>query len=377
MLNLLGLAILLGSFSLTFLINRKDSRQTGIPLLERHQDIQTMEKENYLGTRLFYDTRLSKDNKISCASCHQPNYTFADNLKTAKGISNKLGARNTPTLFNVAFYDFFGWDGGSSKLEDQVIKPITNPVEMGLESHEDVVMVINSDDEYIKSFSEVFKISANEINIQHIGHALASHVRNLRGGNSKFDRWYFKKEQTLSEQEIKGFEVFKNKGRCIVCHKIEENHALFTDNLFHNNGVGISQFTPKSINAFAEKFILFENENHTGKSLNATPSDFSDLGRFLVTKNIDDIGAFRTPSLRNVSLTPPYMHDGSIDTIEEVVQFYNDGGQISGQKTPPYLSEKIKKLNLTDSEKNNLVLFLKTLNSEILEQRGNTNKLYR
>lgn len=285
-----------------------------------------------LGRQLYFDKRLSVDDTVSCATCHDPKKGFADTEKVGIGIQGKLGNRNSPTSLNAALYDLQFWDGRAPSLEEQAKGPIVNPVEMGMPSLDTLAEKLKKIPEYQKAFGEVFE---GKMTADNIVKAIAAYERTLLAGDSPFDRYlYGKEENAISPAAKRGLEVFREKGRCVTCHEILSSYALFTDNKFHNVGVGMDKPSP-------------------------------DLGRFLATKEDKDVGAFKTTSLRSVALTAPYMHDGSEATLESVVELYNKGGVPNR-----HLDGGIRPLNLTEQEKKDLVDFMKSLTSPEVEKIG-------
>jgi cytochrome c peroxidase len=235
---------------------------------------------------------------------------------------------------------------------------------MGLANHDPVLKVVRSDPEYVAAFRKAFGKAPDQITMKEVQQAIASFERTIVSGDSPFDRWYFGNDQkAISDQAKRGFDVFLNKGRCVSCHTIEEDHALFTDNRFHNIGVGINRIQAE-VSQFAPAFLQAKATGaDVDKTVLANPKA-SELGRFAVTETLDEIGAFKTSTLRNVSVTAPFMHDGSLATLRDVVEHYNNGGVT--QKTDPvndFLSGGIRPLNLTDDEISDLVAFLETLTS--------------
>ena len=311
-----------------------------------------------LGERLFNDKRFSADGSISCATCHDPEKAFTDGLPVAEGIRKLKGTRNSPTVVNAVYYTTQFWDGRVKSLEEQAKGPFINPVEHGLKDHEPILEVIRGDVRYRKAFKEVFGVDANQITIDHVVKAIAAFERTVISGDSPFDRYlYGGDKNAMSPAAIRGLELFRTKARCQDCHTIGQTSATFTDNKFHNLGVGFAVIEPK----------LFEivEKVRTAKSMNKkidedvlTKREMSELGRFVVTLDLEDIGRFKTPTLRNVAVTGPYMHDGSIETLEEVIELYDQGGEEN-----PMLDSGIKPLNLTEREKADLVEFMKALTS--------------
>jgi len=277
-----------------------------------------------LGAQLYFDKRLSSDSTISCASCHDPDHGWADPNPTSEGVGHARGARNSPTVLNSAYHSFQFWDGRARTLEDQSLGPIQNPVEMGM-TMPMAISRIKAIPGYVEQFRRVF---GDEPRDENVAWAIAAFERTVVSTNSPFDRYLLGDEDALSPSAESGMEIFQGKGHCNVCH----SGGNFEDDRFHNLGVGYKD----------------------GK--------YADVGRYNVTKNPQDMGAFKTPGLRSVELTAPYLHDGSEPTLEAVVDFYNRGGVPN-----PHLDPKIVPLNLARREKADLVEFLKSLTGEPLK----------
>jgi cytochrome c peroxidase len=294
-----------------------------------------------LGRRLYYDTALSVDNTVSCATCHNPQLGFGDGRAVSIGVRGQKGTRNAPTIFNAAYYTTQFWDGRAPSLEKQVEGPMANPIEMGhtLVGVEDK---LNVNPSYLAEFKKAF--GSDAITIEMVEKSIASFERTIVSGNSPFDRYmYGGDNQALSVSARRGLEVFRNpkKGNCVVCHTLGDSYALFTDNKFHNLGVGVK--------------LGMDGE-----------AVLTDLGRFKVTNVEADKGAFRTPSLRNIALTAPYMHDGSDKNLKEVIDFYIGAGNSN-----PYRDKEIHSLDfLTGQERADLQEFLKSLTGEIPPNLG-------
>lgn len=279
-------------------------------------------KKIELGHLLYFDKRLSRDGSIACASCHIPSLAFTDGQPVSQGIKHQQGGRSAPTSINRGFGKSHFWDGRATTLEDQSVGPFFSPVEHGFQSKEELVAKINKIKGYRKLFEEAF---GSEITVETIGKAIASFQRTLLSGNSPFDRFDWDgDEKAISESAKRGRKLFFGKARCNLCHF----GTNFSDEKFHNIGIGWE-----------------------GETL--------DVGRFHVTKKKEDMGAFKTPTLREVSRTAPYMHDGRFPTLMEVVNHYNRGGVKN-----PFQDNQIIPLELTEEEKKDLVEMLKTLNGE-------------
>ena len=323
------------------------------PLTIPNDNPQSIEKIS-LGKILFNDNRFSKDGTVSCASCHVVAKSYTDGLAVAKGINGQRGTRNSPTLVNAAFFNTLFLDGRVNSLEEQALGPLVNPIEHGLESHQLIVDVILNDTNYIQQFKKVFDIKKDEITIQHVSKAIASFERTLISGDSLFDRHLFGRDHSaLSSSAERGLDVFKRNGNCVTCHEISWNNALFSDNRFYNIGVGF-----KNLTSILDQFIDDINLGKTPEEIPITAGQRSELGRFNVTKDVKDIGKFKTPTLRNIALTAPYMHDGSFKTLEEVIEYYDKGGDKNH-----FIDSKIFPLHLTQQEKTDLLEFMKSLTS--------------
>jgi len=267
-----------------------------------------------LGKQLYFDPRLSRGDVASCASCHDPQKGFSNGEQFATGFGGQKGGRNSPTVINTAFQRFQFWDGRAGSLEEQALGPIQNPIEMNM-TLDEVVARLNKIDGYKQQFRKVF---GTDVTSEGIGKAIAAYERTVLSGNAPYDRYKAGDEKALSAGAVRGMKLFFGKARCSACH----SGPNFTDNGFHNIGVGMDAKEP-------------------------------DPGRFAVTKLLGDTGSFKTPTLREIARTAPYMHDGSHATLKQVVEYYNKGG-ISN----PYLDEEIAPLKLSDREQEDLILFM-------------------
>ncbi|GIW79043.1 MAG: cytochrome-c peroxidase [Gemmatales bacterium] len=275
-----------------------------------------------LGWLLFFDKRLSIDGTVSCASCHAPEHAFSNGEAVATGVRGQKGTRNSPTVINRAYSVEQFWDGRAATLEEQVKGPIANPIEMA-NTHENVVKTLSAIPGYRQRFKKVF--GKDSIDIDDVAKAIATFERTVLSGNSPYDRYKNGDKDALTESQKAGMEIFfSNEARCDSCHE----GINFTNGMFANIGVGMDKPNP-------------------------------DLGRYNVTKREQDKGAFKTPTLREIARTGPYMHDGSMKTLEEVVEHYNKGGIKN-----PWLHQNVRPLKLTDEQKKNLVDFLKALSGE-------------
>ena len=277
-----------------------------------------------LGEKLFNDPILSSDNTQSCISCHIQASSFSDPNQFSIGIDNIQGTRNASALINLGWNNSFNWDGSAATLEDQALEPVTNPIELH-ENWQNVENKLNNIPEYVQLFKQAFNI--DYIDSTHVVMAIAQFERTLISINSKFDK-FLRGEEQLSPSELNGYSIFNSeKGDCFHCHGTQ----MFMDNSFHNNGIDTEPFL--------------------------------DLGLAKVTGNPSDNGKFKTPTLRNIEFSAPYMHDGRFSNLEEVIEHYNSGGNQSSTVDP--LMKKINiGLQLTNQEKEDLIAFLKTLSDE-------------
>ena len=317
-----------------------------------------------LGDKLFHDQRFSVDRTVSCANCHNQKNAFTDSLPVSVGHHGLTGTRNAPSVLNAAYNRLQFWDGREPDLESQAKQPLINPVEHGLASYEPILEIARTDSYYLNAFQSVFGVTGKQITIDHVAKAIASFERTLVSGNSPFDRYYFKGQgNALTEAQVRGFQLFIGQGRCVSCHTIEQNQALFTDNRFHNIGIGINQIQ-QDIPRLTKAFLEAKNKGGNVDEMVLSDKKSSELGRFAVTGELSQIGAFKTPSLRNVELTAPYMHDGSLKTLKDVMIHYNNGGVTkAGERVNDFLSGGIRPLNLTDMQLDDLVAFMKALTS--------------
>lgn len=314
-----------------------------------------------LGRALYFDKRLSVDGSVSCANCHDPALAFTDAKAVAVGARSIRGARNAPTLLNSVFSPSLFWDGRAPSLEEQAKQPLMGAFEMGASTKESLVERVSAIREYENEFKRVFKLKT--ITLDSIAKAIATYERTLLSGNSPMDRFLAGNIAAISLSQRRGWELFKGKAKCIECHSYSVTEPFFSDFKFHNTGVaaGDALFeTSLSVLATPEQPVLTRT---------AHSAELSELGRFTVTRRKEDIGAFKTPMLRDVELTSPYMHNGSLKTLIDVVQFYNRGGNRNR-----YLDQRVRPLQLTDAEVSDLVEFMRALTSDdVLRQCQTTN----
>ncbi|MEX2481213.1 MAG: cytochrome c peroxidase [Gammaproteobacteria bacterium] len=312
-----------------------------------------------LGARLFFDRRLSLNRTISCAMCHVPEQGFTVNeLGTAVGLEGRTVKRNAPTLLNVAFLDKLFHDAREHRLEHQVWSPLLAANEMGNPSIGYVVRHLERWSDYRTAFREAFDA---DITMESIGAAFAAYQRTLLAGGSPFDRWFYGGDERAVDAAVKdGFALFRGKAGCVSCHHMGEDHALFTDQELHNTGIGYAASmgtgtTGRRVSEIAPGTNIEYDLAYVAPSAERKPND---LGRYEVTQDPDDRWKYRTPTLRNVALTRPYMHDGSMATLADVVAFYDRGGVAN-----PLLDPGLRPLELSAAERAALVTFLESLTS--------------
>ena len=235
---------------------------------------------------------------------------------------------------------------------------------MGLKDHRPILKIVRSDPAYAKAFEQVFGKKGAAITMKEVEQAIAAFERTHVAGDSPFDRYYFKGDaKALTDQQKRGFDLFVNKGRCVSCHVVEQNTALFTDNRFHNIGVGINGIQ-NDVPALAGEFLKAKVTLAEVDVKILGDKRTSELGRFAISRDFEGLGAFKTSTLRNVAVTPPYMHDGSLKTLRDVVVHYNNGGVTKeGDPVNDFLSGGIRPLNLTEAEIDDLVAFMEALTS--------------
>lgn len=288
----------------------------GLPELSHPDDNPPTAEKIALGKQLYFDPRLSADKTISCASCHDPQKGWSNGEQFATGVGQLKGGRNSPTIINSAYNMFQFWDGRAGSLEEQALGPIQNPIEMNM-TLDAVVGRLNKVEGYRRQFKKVF--GSPEITSENIAKAIAAYERTVLSGDAPYDRYQEGDQEALSPAAKRGMDLFFGKAHCSACH----TGPNFTDNAFHNVGIGMD-------------------------------ADQPDVGRQAISKLGGDRGSFKTPTLREIARTAPYMHDGSLKTLEEVVEHYDKGG-IANE----FLDEEIFPLNLTEQEKQDLITFLK------------------
>ncbi|HXX17372.1 MAG TPA: cytochrome c peroxidase [Candidatus Eremiobacteraceae bacterium] len=309
----------------------------GLPPVPIPPDNPPTEGTIALGRRLYYDPALSVDGTISCASCHAPEFAFSDRRPVSVGVGQKTGTRHAPTVINSAYYTEQFWDGRAPSLEEQAKGPITNPVEMA-HSLDGAVKRLQADAKYPALFKNAW--GTDQISIEMVIKSIASFERTVIAGDSPFDRFYYGHDfRAMSPQAQRGLKIFisSKKGDCEVCHTIGKDYALFTDNKFHNLGVGAD-----------------------------TRGELNDLGRYAITKVDADMGCFKTPSLRNLANRGRYMHDGSFPSVKDALAHYIGGGNWN-----PHLDKEIHSLDtLSFDERDELLAFLDALNGKLPDNIG-------
>jgi cytochrome c peroxidase len=309
-----------------------------------------------LGRKLFLDRRLSPNATMSCAMCHVPEQGFTSNeLRTSVGIEGRSVRRNAPTLLNVAYQRRLFHDGREVSLEDQIWGPLLAANEMGNPSIGSVLERLRSLPDYAGLFERVF--AGRGVSALLVGQALAAYQRTLIAGDSRFDRWrYGGDAAALTEIEQRGFALFMGRARCAACHAVGEQDALFADHGFHNTGIGWrrSHGPPARTRVELAPGVFAELDRQTLETF-SEPA-VKDVGRYEITLDPRERWAYKTPSLRNVALTAPYMHDGSLPTLEAVIDFYDAGGVDNPEKSP-----LIAPLGLGADERAALAAFLRTL----------------
>jgi cytochrome c peroxidase len=339
-----------------------------------------------LGQTLYFDKRLSAGGTVSCATCHDPANAFTDHSSVAIGVSSKAGTRNAPTILNAMFSERLFWDGRVGSLEEQAKQPLTNPFEMGMGGNDVVVARVSAIPEYQQRFQRVFR---NEgITIDTIVKAIAAYERTQLSANSPFDRFISGDTNAITQAQKRGWQLFQVKAKCIECHSFSAPSPFFTDFKFHNTGIAAKDMNFEQLSETAGQIAEGATSSSRSKAINVTNSPpaavrqnqeavpllahtpgFTELGRYLMTKQPKDVGAFKTPTLRDIELTTPYMHNGSEKTLIDVVRFYNRGGNANAN-----LDERMRLLHLSDDEINDLVEFMRALTSDDVLRQAQSSK---
>jgi cytochrome c peroxidase len=307
-----------------------------------------------LGDMIFDDKRLSADDSLACNTCHSPRNAFTTHTETARGVHDQLGKRNAPSLLNAMFYKTMFWDGRAATLEEQATLPILNAIEMGQKEPKDVVAKLSAIPEFQEAFQRVF---GHPVNWEDLAKALAAFERTRLSTEAPFDRFLKGDPKAMNASQQRGWALFTGKARCATCHTYDAGLPLFGDNHFHNTGVAAHK---QDLNQLAKRAAgKIAKDDKSAIDMLALETEYSELGRYLVTRNREDIGSFKTPFLREVLLTGPYMHDGSLGTLWDVVQFFNRGGERN-----PYLDAQMQPLGLNPGEVDDLVNFMSSLTSD-------------
>jgi cytochrome c peroxidase len=348
----------------------KSLQQVGAPVAMTRAAIpadnqQTPEKIS-LGQKLFFDRRLSVNGTVSCSTCHDPALAFTDRKPTSVGVEGRVGQRNAPTVLNALYNKTQFWDGRVNTLEEQAALPIVNSVEMGHPNLDAAVARIAAVEEYQQAFRVVFGRPPNGADLVR---AVASYERTQLSFDSPFDHFIAGDKNAIDDSAKRGWELFNNQARCNKCHALTDTTRDVTnliDNDFHNIGVLIVQHKVVPLARQAEELIKTGDTPAIDQA--AIQTDMSALGRFLVTKKEPDIASFKTPNIRNVLVTGPYFHDGSQETLWDVVDHYNKGAGLQD----PYLDQDIQPLALTESDIDDLVAFMAALTSPNYKEQGAT-----
>lgn len=317
-----------------------------------------------LGQKLFFERRLSVDGTVSCSTCHDPQLAFTDRKPLSVGIKGRLGQRNAPTILNALYNKTQFWDGRVNTLEEQAANPIVNAFEMGHPTLDTAVAQIASVEEYQQAFQRVFGRPPNGPDLLR---AIASYERTQLSFDSPFDRFIAGDNNAIDASAKRGWELFNTQARCNKCHALTDTQrdvTVFTDNDFHNIGIGIIRHNVVALARQAEQLIKSGDTAAIDRA--AIQTDMSALGRFLITKKDKDIASFKTPDIRNVLVTGPYFHDGSQETLWDVIDHYNKGDGLQN----PYLDEDIQPLALTETDIDDLVAFMASLTSANYKEQG-------
>ena len=317
-----------------------------------------------LGQKLFFERSLSVDGTVSCSTCHDPQLAFTDRKPLSVGIKGRLGQRNAPTILNALYNKTQFWDGRVNTLEEQAANPIVNAFEMGHPTLDTAVAQIASVEEYQQAFQRVFGRPPNGPDLLR---AIASYERTQLSFDSPFDRFIAGDNNAIDASAKRGWELFNTQARCNKCHALTDTQrdvTVFTDNDFHNIGIGIIRHNVVALARQAEQLIKSGDTAAIDRA--AIQTDMSALGRFLITKKDKDIASFKTPDIRNVLVTGPYFHDGSQETLWDVIDHYNKGDGLQN----PYLDEDIQPLALTETDIDDLVAFMASLTSANYKEQG-------
>jgi len=310
-----------------------------------------------LGRTLFFDARFSQDGKVSCASCHQLEKAFTDGRVVAQGVHDKQGTRNTPSLRNATYTQAKFWDGRRADLDSQVLDPFINAQEHGLRDHEELLQKLHESTHYNKLWHRAFVSVVTRAALTDLAQALSAYIRGLKQTNTRLDRYLFRQDETaFSLNERRGLELFRGRAQCTTCHLIGKSEVPLTDGDYHSFALGFDRLTPHLPRLI--KTVTTTPRQEIDRLI-SSDAEVAALGRFVVTLRPADIGTFKTPSLRTVADTAPYMHDGSIATLEEAVEreIYYRGKTLG------------RPLVLSLAERADLLTFLKALTAASMEQQ--------
>jgi cytochrome c peroxidase len=348
----------------------KSLHQVGVPLQLTQRAIppdnpQTPEKIA-LGQKLFFDGRLSADGTVACSTCHDPRRAFTDGETTSIGIRGRVGQRNAPTVLNALYNATQFWDGRAATLEQQAALPIVNDHEMGQPTIDAAVAAIASDAEYRDAFQSVFGRAPNSADLVR---AIASYERTQIAYDTPFDHFIAGDANAIGDDAKRGWQLFNTRGRCNKCHALTStapDPTNFTDNDFHNIGIGIIRHDVVALARKGQELVASGDATAVDRA--AIQTDMSALGRFLITKKQAEIASFKTPNIRNVLVTAPYFHDGSQETVWDIVDHYNKGDGLRN----PWLDEDIQPLALSERDIDDLVAFMVSLTSPEYAALGQT-----
>jgi cytochrome c peroxidase len=334
------------------------TRQSSEKLLLHRAPLTTLAN---LGEALFSDSRLSSDGTMSCSSCHKPGKYFADGLPTAKGIRGRTLTRNAPTLIGVGEESSYFWDGRARSLEAQIRQVVLNPAEFGAQSGTEITHRLRRNPRYVKAFSRLFPTERNPISLGTIAQAIAAYERTLVIGMSPFDRYFYAgNKRAISPSAIRGFKLFRGRANCASCHTVGQRPSPLSDEQFHRSALRLSPAVDRNLAQVARALVGARAAGHDISELISTDAGVASLGRFVVTLKPADIGRFKTPSLRNVAVTGPYMHDGSVASLREAVEL-----ELYTRRNAHH-----RPIVLSESDINDMVQFLQSLTSPLEKSTG-------
>lgn len=306
-----------------------------------------------LGRMLFFDPKLSADRWISCGSCHQPGLAMSDGLPHARGVRELKGVRNTPTLLDVGQQRSMFWDGRRASLEDQALDPLLNSVEHGLADRGQLIGKLKADPRYESAFEAAYRMPFRKIGVQHVAKALATFQRTLVSGTSPFDRFLAGQTDAMPPAALRGWAVFDQEAQCTRCHVVDGKRPLLTDHRFHAQAAQVRELAPR-LPALKVRVARLHRTGQQFSTEALIDQDIAALGRYAVTRKPEDVGRFKTPGLRNVALTAPYMHDGSIATLAAAVD-----SELKHRGLQPD-----RAIELTAAQRDDLLAFLQALTGQ-------------